>query len=225
MISRTILALCLFTFLFSGTAFGAEDLASNAEKSQPKPWVRKVAFGILAHDIGPTTEKNESGSVDPNWEVQFNPPEWRWWRWLASPSPMAGATPNFAGNTSAFYLGVAWELSLSSHFLDNLTNGFSKRLWVSGGLGPAIHSGPLTKDVSGCRSTKTSLKTTGDCGYGTRVLPRLQVEIGATFWKNHALSVFGDHMSGGAVFGGEQNHGLEHVGLRYHFFFNTNGIP
>ena len=25
---------------------------ADADKSEPKPWVRKVAFGILAHDIG-----------------------------------------------------------------------------------------------------------------------------------------------------------------------------
>ena len=53
----------------------------------------------------------------------------------------------------------------------------------------------------------------------------LQIEIGATFWKNHALSLYGDHMSGGAVFGAAQNEGLDHVGLRYHFIFNKNGSP
>ena len=32
------------------------------------------------------------------------------------------------------------------------------------------------------------------------LLPMLQIEIGATFWKNHALSLYADHMSGGGVF-------------------------
>ena len=88
---------------------------------------------------------HQSG-VDPNWEVQFNPPEWRWWRWVGSPSPMTGAIPNFTGGTSAFYLGLAWQLSLSYEFLNNLTNDFTRRMWVSGGWGPAIHNGPLTID-------------------------------------------------------------------------------
>jgi hypothetical protein len=138
---------------------------------------------------------------------------------------MTGAIPNFTGGTSVFYLGLAWQLSLSYEFLNNLTNDFTKRLWVAGGWGPAIHNGPLTKDSGGCRSKEGSLKTTGDCGFGTRVLPMLQIEIGATFWKNHALSLYADHMSGGGVFGGAQNEGLDHLGLRYHFFFNKNGTP
>lgn len=223
--SHITLALFFFTLLVSGTAFAAENAASTADKSEPKPWVRKVVFGILAHDIGPLADSQESLAPDPNWEVQFNPPEWRWWRWVGSPSPMTGAIPNFTGGTSAFYLGLAWQLSLSYEFLNNLTNDFTRRMWVSGGWGPAIHNGPLTKNTTDCRSREGSLKTTGECGFGTRVLPMLQIEIGATFWKNHALSLYGDHMSGGAVFGGAQNEGLDHVGLRYHFFFNKNGTP
>jgi hypothetical protein len=215
--SRIVLAWFLFASLFLGAAYGAESAANNADKNEPKPWVRKVAFGILAHDIGPVSDNRENG-VDPNWEVQFNPPEWRWWRWLGSPSPMTGATPNFVGNTSAFYLGIAWQLSLSYEFLNNLTNDFTRRMWISGGLGPAVHTGPLKKDVTGCRLDN-------DCGFGTRVLPRLQVEIGATFWKNHGLSFFVDHMSGGGAFGGSQNEGIDHTGLRYHFFFNKNAGP
>jgi lipid A 3-O-deacylase PagL len=223
--SHITLALFFFTLLVSGTAFAAENAASTADKSEPKPWVRQVVFGILAHDIGPLADNQESLAPDPNWEVQFNPPEWRWWRWVGSPSPMTGAIPNFTGGTSVFYLGLAWQLSLSYEFLNNLTNDFTKRLWVAGGWGPAIHNGPLTKDSGGCRSKEGSLKTTGDCGFGTRVLPMLQIEIGATFWKNHALSLYADHMSGGGVFGGAQNEGLDHLGLRYHFFFNKNGTP
>ena len=65
-------------------------------------------FGILAHDIGPLADE-ESG-VDSTWEAQFNPPKWRWWRWVGSPSPMTAAIPNFTGGTTAFYLGLAWQL-------------------------------------------------------------------------------------------------------------------
>ena len=45
---------------------------------------------------------------------------------------MTGAIPNFTGGTSVFYLGLAWQLSLSYEFLNNLTNDFTKRLWVAG---------------------------------------------------------------------------------------------
>ncbi len=212
--SRIVLWLLFFILLLSTAAVGADNANSNSDKTEVKPWVRKVAFGILLHDVGPISDQRENG-VDPNWEVQFNPPEWRWWRWVGSPSPMTGATPNFVGDTSAFYLGLAWQLSLSSNFLDNLTSDFSKRLWVSGGLSAAVHTGPLQKNVTGCRLDN-------DCGFGYRVLPRLQLEIGATFWKNHGLSLFVDHMSGGGAFGASQNEGIDHSGIRYHFFFNTN---
>ena len=144
--SHITLALFFFTLLVSGTAFAAENAASTTDKNEPKPRVRKVVFGILANMISgrwPTVRR--SLAPDPNWEVQFNPPEWRWWRWVGSPSPMTGAIPNFTGGTSAFYLGLAWELSLSYEFLNNLTNDFTRRMWVSGGWGPAIHNGPLNK--------------------------------------------------------------------------------
>jgi hypothetical protein len=209
---RVIRALVFFTFLLSGTAFAAENALTNGDNNEPKPWVRKIAFGILAHDRGPISDNKENG-VDPNWEVQFNPPEWRWWRWVGSPSPMTGATPNFVGDTSEFYLGLAWQLSLSSNFLNNLTNDFSKSLWVSGGWSAAVHTGPLHKNETGCSSDS-------DCGFGRRVLPRLQLEIGTTFWKNHGISVYADHMSGGKAFGASQNEGIDHSGIRYHFFFN-----
>src|SRR4029450_1581889 len=180
MSSKIILAGFFFIFLFSGAASGAEDAASNTDKSEPKPWVRKVAFGILAHDIGHISDNRESG-VDPNWEVQFNPPEWRWWRWLGTPSVMTGATPNFSGETSAFYLGLAWQLGLSSNFLDNLTIGFTERLWVSGGLSAAVHTGPLQKDVTGCRLDN-------DCGFGRRVLPATVRNRGDFLEKSRAIA-------------------------------------
>ena len=216
--SRIILALLFFISLLSGTAFAAESAASNADKSEEKPWVRKVAFGILLHDVGFISDRRENG-VDLNWEVQFNPPGWRWWRWVGSPSPMVGATPNFTGDTSAFYFGLAWQLSLSNNFLDNLTNDFSKRLWVSGGVSTAVHTGPLHKNDTICREDS-------DCGFGSRVLPRIQLEIGVNFWNNHALSLFFDHMSHGSLgCSCIQNEGIDHTGIRYHFAFNTDARP
>ena len=214
--SRIVLAWVFFTFLFSGAAYGSESTANNTDKSEPKPWVRKVAFGILLHDIGFISDQREHG-VDANWEVQFNPPEWKWWRWVGTPAAILGATPNFNGDTSAFYLGLAWQASLSNRFLDNLTNDFSKRLWISGGITTAVHTGPLHKNDTKC-------KEDNDCGFGSRVLPRIQLEIGATFWKNHGISLFFDHMSHGSLgCSCIQNEGLDHTGIRYHFTFNTPG--
>lgn len=216
--ARVILALFFFTSLLSGPACGAENAAGTPDKSEPKPWVRKVAFGILLHDVGFISDQRENG-VDPNWEVQFNPPQWGWWRWVGSPSAMVGATPNFTGDTSVLYVGLAWELSLSNKFLDNLTNDFTKRMWVSGGLGPALHNGPLHKNETLCREDN-------NCGFGYRVIPRVQVELGASFWNNHGLSLFFDHMSRrGVGSNSRQNEGIDHTGIRYHFNFNKNASP
>jgi hypothetical protein len=42
-----------------------------------------------------------------------------------------------------------------------------------------------------------------DCGFGYRVLPRLNIELGTSFWENHGISVFYDHMSHKGILAGE----------------------
>jgi hypothetical protein len=163
---RIILALCFFTFLLSGSVFAADTTAGNPDQSEAKPWVRKVAFGILAHDIGFISDKRENG-VDINWE----------------------------------------------------TNNFTKNLWFSAGLTTAIHTGPLRKNDKKCREDS-------DCGFGSRVLPRIALEIGYNFLKNQGISLFFDHMSHGSVgCSCIQNEGIDHTGIRYHFAFNTGTTP
>jgi hypothetical protein len=206
----------LLSLVIAGPVFAAEDAAKAASK-QPQadtPWVRKTIFGIGLHDTGPISDKKENG-VDPNWELQFNRPGWNWWRWLLSPYTIAGATVNFNGATSQVYTALNWEVSLSTKWTDALTFNLTKYMFMSVGIGPAIHTGPLTKNQQRCDETD-------DCGFGTRVLPRLFGEFGGYFTKNQGISFFVDHMSGGTVFGGKQNEGVDHVGFRYHYVFNKN---
>ena len=218
--SKIMLALVLIISLVAGTVAAAESPAIDPDKSQEEhSWVRRLSFGIVLHDVGFISDKREKG-VDPNWEVQFNRPEWRWWHWLGSPYPIVGATPNFVGDTSAFYFGIfTYEFSLSNSFLDDLTNNFTRNLWISGGLSTAIHTGPLRKNETKCREES-------DCGFGSRVLPRIALELGYIFWKNHSISLFFDHMSHGSV-GCDciQNEGIDHTGIRYHFTFDRGGRP
>ena len=154
--SSIIVALFLFTSLLTRSVSAAEIAPSDAYKSQvdksqeATPWVRRVSFGIVAHDVGFISDKRENG-VDPNWEVQFNRPDWTWWRWLGSPYPSVGVTPSFTGETTAFYFGIFnYEFSLSNKFLDGLTNNFTKNLWFAAGLSTAIHTGPLRKNEAKC---------------------------------------------------------------------------
>lgn len=195
------LALLLYVFVESAPA---------AEVST-YPWLHKTIFGLLAHDRGPLSDRNESG-VDPNWELQFNPPKWAAWRWIGLPEPMFGVTPNFNGDTSAFYGGLSYEFSLSNRWTDELTANLTKHIFLTGSLGVALHNGPLHKEEVGCRERS-------DCGFGYRALPRFALEVGAYFGEKHGISLFFDHMSHKGILPGE-NEGIDHIGIRYHFRFN-----
>ena len=90
----------LFPLFLAPTLYGSLGLAHTGD-TPAEPLARKTVFGVLLHDRGPFSDDHESG-VDPNWELQFNPPNWSAWRWLGSPTPMLGVTPNFTGDTSAY---------------------------------------------------------------------------------------------------------------------------
>jgi hypothetical protein len=199
-----VFLLCLFLPVCFTSALAAD----NGES----PWVRKLIFGIVFHDRGPASDNHEGG-VDPNWEFQLNAPRWQFWRWIGSPVPMFGATPNFSGDTSVFYGGINYEFNLSNKMIDGLTYNLTRNMFVAGGVSAALHNGPLHKDSTDCDNRS-------DCGFGYRVLPRLNVEIGFSFKSNHAISLFYDHMSHKGVLGGE-NEGIDHIGLRYHYTFKS----
>ena len=198
-----LLGLCFLLALGSGKA-----LAGDGDR---QPLLYKTVFGIFAHDRGFASDKHEGG-VDPNWEIQFNPPTWRYWRWIGSPQFMAGLTPNFNGDTSVFYGGLMYEFGLSTDLTDRLTYNLTKYLFVAGSLSAAIHTGPLHKNKDNCENHS-------DCGFGYRVLPRVAGEIGVKFPKNQAVSFFWDHMSHGGL-GGAENEGIDHIGMRYHYYFS-----
>jgi hypothetical protein len=175
-----------------------------------EPWVHKIIFGLVLHDRGLFSDRHESG-VDPNAELQFYPPKWPPWQWLGSPNPTAGLTPNFNGDTSVFYAGLNYELSLSNRWTDELTGNLTRDLFIGASLSAARHTGPLHKNSMGC-------KERSDCGFGYRVLPRLGFEVGTDFAGRHALSIFYDHMSHKGILPGE-NEGIDHIGIRYHLLF------
>jgi hypothetical protein len=191
--------------------FGFPEFAQSAT-GPVEPWLEKAVFGLLLHDRGPFSDRHEAG-VDPNMEIQFTPPSWRPWQWLGSPSPMLGLTPNFNGDTSVFYGGLNYELSLSNRWTDEITGNFTKDLFVGASLSLALHNGPLHKNRRGCEARS-------DCGFGYRALPRLGFEVGSYFAVRHGASIFYDHMSHKGVLPGE-NEGIDHVGVRYHFRFGS----
>jgi len=177
-----------------------------AQQGADTPMLHELAIGLFTHDWGPFADDHEHG-IDPNLELQFNAPEWEGWRRIGSPYPTLGITPNLAGDTSALYGGVTYEFSLANRYTDPLT----RNLFVSAGLGVALHDGPLHKDSYGCDHGS-------DCGFGYRVLPHFKFEIGGFFSGNHGLSLSYDHMSHYFILPGE-NEGIDHFGIRYHYRF------
>src|SRR4051812_1812511 len=102
--ARYFVTVCLWISLIPGKVLADDD---------PKePLLHKTAFGLFVHDRGPSSDQHESG-LDPNWELQLNPPKWKAWGWIASPYPTFGVTPNFHGDTSVFYGALTYEPSLS----------------------------------------------------------------------------------------------------------------
>lgn len=213
--SKKLVWAFFFICLLSGSAGGADNTESESA-DKPKadiPLLRKTIFGLGLHDTGPISDKQENG-IDANWELQFNPPQWNWWRWVGSPYTVVGVMANFTGATTQVYAALNYEVSLSNKYTDPWTFNLTKYLFVSVAIGPAIHNGPLKKNEEHC-------KQTDDCGFGYRVVPRLFGEVGAYFLKNQGISVFLDHMSGAGAFGAPQNEGVDHVGIRYHYVFKT----
>jgi lipid A 3-O-deacylase len=197
-----IMSIAILLYGFVGMADGS-DIPNGS-------WVHKTIFGLLLHDRGPFSDRHEKG-VDLNGELQFKPPEWPAWRWIGSPNPMLGFTPNFNGDTSAFYGGLNYEWSLSNRWVDDVTGNLTRDLFIGVSLSVALHNGPSHKNVVGCEERS-------DCGFGYRALPRLGFEVGSYIAGKHAVSIFYDHMSHKGILPGE-NEGVDHIGIRYHLRF------
>jgi hypothetical protein len=127
---------------------------------------------------------------------------------------MVGLTPNFNGDTSVFYTGLNYELSLSNRWTDPLTANLTKHLFIAGSVSVALHNGSLHKNKVGCEEDS-------DCGFGYRALPRLGLELGGYFTARQGVSIFIDHMSHKGILSGE-NEGIDHVGIRYHLRFGPH---
>ena len=149
-----------------------------------------LAMGVLAHDRGPLSDFHERG-IDLNVEVLFTPLI----NFPGSPRPHLGATLNFVGDTSAAYAGLTFP------FYE------SRRWFMNGFIGGAVHNGPLHKDPVRCQLYS-------DCGFGVRYLPHFGLNYGYYLTSGHAVSLYWDHMSHKWVVEGE-NEGLDHLGLRY----------
>ena len=152
--------------------------------------IKEVVVGAGGHDVGVFGRRKESGA-DFNAEIRFLPFEWQIWSWIFSPTPHIGVHFNTDGNTNQVFVGGNWLFD------------FGGGIFGGGSLGFALHDGELDSNTRGRKDL------------GLPVLFRESIEIGFRFNENNAISLMLDHISNASI--GDQNEGLDTVGLRYAF--------
>jgi lipid A 3-O-deacylase len=158
--------------------------------SMAQGFLSELKVGALAHDVGPFTDKRETGA-DANLELLFASPDFLAPIW--APRPHLGGSLSTAGDTSKVYAGLTW------------TFDFLKVGYTDLSFGGAYHNG---EEQTFDRDTKA---------LGCHLLFRGAVEVGFRFMERHSLGVFGDHISNASLC--SPNEGLESVGLRYGYRF------
>ncbi len=148
--------------------------------------------GLLAHDVdGLWSNTRAEGGIDANAEIVLKKPSGVLWGGVLLPN--FGVSINSQGDTSKIYGGVVWE------FL------FGNGLFFNTGAGLAVHDGQLESDDSNNKQL------------GSRLLFRIPIEFGLTFFERHRLSILFDHISNAYL--ADPNEGLDTLGVRYGFQF------
>ena len=163
---------------------------SNDPSEPMRGNISEIRLGILAHDVGPFSSSEESGT-DANFEVLFNSPEFLERIW--APRPHLGLALNSDGDTNQAYFGLTWEFDLWP------------KLFLGMSLGGSFHDGQTKTD----RIDKKEL--------GCKLLFRESLEFGYRFGGRHAITAYLDHLSNANLC--DKNEGLENVGLRYGYRF------
>jgi lipid A 3-O-deacylase len=151
-----------------------------------------VRVGLLAHDVGGLWSNTRAeGGIDANAEIVLKKPSGVLWGGVLLPN--FGVSINSRGDTSKIYGGAVWEFV------------FGNGLFFNTGAGLAVHDGQLESDDADNKQL------------GSRLLFRVPIEFGFTFFERHRLSVLFDHISNGYL--ADPNEGLDTLGVRYGFQF------
>ena len=157
------------------------------------PFIAELRVGILAHNVGPLSAKEEGG-VDVNIEVHFQAP--KLFSFIGEPQPFIGTSINIAGNTSFLYAGFMWDVDITESFFASL------------GLGVTVHNGNSGEMAEG----------DGLTALGCWWLFRESFELGVKADKQVSIAVYVDHVSHGG-FCSDSNRGMDNTGLRLHYKF------
>lgn len=156
---------------------------------------QEIYGGIHAHEVEtPLTFAVEEGGVDVQLGYRFAPEEML--SFIGSPEPYVIASVNSAGDTSFVGGGIAWTLDLGP------------KAYVRPGIGMVVHDGPSLR-VSPTTGKRTDL--------GSRVLFEPEVAIGARVSDRMSLEVSWVHISHARLFNGDQNPGIDMIGVRLNY--------
>jgi lipid A 3-O-deacylase len=151
----------------------------------------EIRIGALNHDANIITTREEDSDIDGNLEFLFASPRFLHNVW--APRPHLGVSANFGGDTSQGYLGLTWDIDLSSSMFAEVS------------LGASVHNGELD---------------TGDPdrkNLGCRWLFRESVSLGYRITEQHNISVMYDHSSNAELC--DRNDGIDSLGIRLGYRF------
>lgn len=153
---------------------------------------QEVFGGAYAHGVDTpfTLETTETGSVDIAAGVRFGGIEAL--GFIGKPEPYVVGSLNLSGDTSFVGVGVAWTIG----------NG---PVYVRPGIGLVVHDGPDFR-VNPATGFRTDL--------GSRVLFEPEIGIGYRVSERASLEAHWMHISQGQIFDGDQNPGIDMIGLR-----------
>lgn len=159
----------------------------------PATAMAQEAFaGVYAHAVDTpfTLETTESGSVDIAAGVRFGGIEAL--DFIGSPEPYVLGSLNTSGDTSFAGVGLAWTIGKGP-------------VYVRPGIGIVVHDGPEFRV-----NPETGFRT----DLGSRVLFEPEIGVGYRISEKVSAEAHWMHISQGQIFDGDQNPGIDMIGLR-----------
>ncbi|WP_340588647.1 acyloxyacyl hydrolase [Erythrobacter alti] len=153
---------------------------------------QEVFGGVYAHAVDTpfTLETTETGSVDIAAGVRFSGIEAL--GFLGKPEPYVVGSLNTSGDTSFAGVGVAWTIGKGP-------------VYVRPGIGLVVHDGPEFR-VNPEDGFRTDL--------GSRVLFEPEIGVGYRITERVSAEAHWMHISQGQIFDGDQNPGIDMIGVR-----------
>ena len=160
--------------------------------------IQTVRTGFLLHDpfshaFGERRGVSESG-FSYNAELILKAPQGRFFDFIFHPAPHFGFNVHTQNITHSAYAGLTWRLLNSEN-----------RVFLNVTFGGLLHTGETTHNKP------------SSIPFGTKLLFRESVEIGAQITSRHALSFIIAHASNAGI--GKYNPGLNTLGFRFGYTF------